>query len=228
MVVVVRDPVSYLCQFIGERQALALAPHDIVYILKTVAREILPAAGLNGRCPQIELFSDWMVHNKLDRSTAGQVAIARLAEAMPLHGQPGRDNKWLEEEVNGGISFWALRLELLAVCRRFNLPDSMFTTWDAWQRFALPLAFEVSGRPVHLGQDGRAAKSARDRIGKSGLDPDHHPHTMTLIRIEGDEPVKGLQWEAKLSNGVIVIIQVLLGGFRLTDFPTPVGWVSPV
>lgn len=227
MVVVVRDPTSYLRQFIAERLERPLSPHDVVYMLKTMARELLPAADLKGRCPMIELFSDWTVHDKLDRSTAGQAAIARVAEAFPLHGQDGRDNKWLEEEVNGGISFWKLRLELLAVCRRFELPDGMFTTWDEWQRFALPLAFEVSGRPVQLGRDGKGAKSARARISRSGLHPDHQPHTLALIRIEGDGPVKGLQWEAKFAMGT-VIVQVLLGGFRLTDFPTPAAWIAPV
>jgi hypothetical protein len=227
MLVVVRDPVQYLRQFITERIGIALAPHDVVYILKTAAREILPAGGFKGRCPQLELFSDWTLHDELDRSTAGQAAIARIAEALPLHGEGGRDNKWLEEEVNGGISFWGLRLELLAVCRRFNLPEDMFTTWDAWQRFALPLAFEVSGRPVRLTHSGKAAKETKDRIAKVGLHADHQPNTLTVIRIEGDQHMKGLQWEVKLPAAK-VIIQLLLGGFRMSDFPTPAGWRSPL
>jgi hypothetical protein len=226
MAVVVRDPTKYLKQFITERVGRALAPHEVVYILKTAARELLPAAGLKGKCPQLELFSDWSVHNELDRSPAGQAAIARIAEAIPLYGEGGRDNKWLEEEVNGGISFWSLRLELLDVCRSFGLPDDIFATWAAWTRFALPLAFEVSGRLVRLGaQATKATKAAKDRIAKSGLHPDHQPNTLRLVHIEGDKHQNGFHWEVGLPAATIVI-QVLFGGFRLGDFPTPAGWQS--
>ena len=228
MIVAFREPVQYLKQFIAGRVGRVLEPQDVVYILKTASREILPNAGLRGRCPQLELFSDWTAHNELDRSAAGQAAIARIAEALPYHGQDGRDEKWLEEEVNGGIAFWTLRLELLAVCRRFGLPEQMFTTWEAWQLFALPLAFEVSGRPVRLGQHGKAAQSAKDRISKSGLHSDHRPHTLTLVHIEQAGPqTAGWRWQIESPN-VKVLVQVLLGGFRLGDFPTPPGWQSPL
>jgi hypothetical protein len=63
-------------------------------------------------------------------------------------------------------------------------PDDMFTTWDAWQRFALPLAFDISGRPVRLRRKGGAAQTARERISKSGLHPEQHPHTLKLVRVE--------------------------------------------
>ncbi|SRR6266542_668887 len=224
----VRDPIEYLKVFIAERVGRALEPHDVVYILKTTAREILPTARLKGKCPQLELFSDWTVHSELDRSPAGQAAIARVAEAFLLHGKNGRDNKWLEEEVNGGISFSALRLELLAVCRHFHLRDDIFSSWEAWQRFALPLAFEVSGRPVILGQNHKAAKDAKDRISRSGLHPDHQPHTLTLLHFEdADKHVNGWRWEAKALAGSVVV-QLLLGGFRMSDFPVPADWRSPM
>ncbi len=40
--------------------------------------------------------------------------------------------------MNDDLSFWKLRLDLLAFCRRFQMPDGMFTTPEAWHRFALP------------------------------------------------------------------------------------------
>jgi hypothetical protein len=223
-----RDPIRYLRVFMGERVRQALGPHEVVYIVKTVAREILPTANLEGTCPQLGLFADWVVHDELGRSSAGQAAIARIAEALPLHGQGGRDEKWLEEEVNGGISFAALRLELLAACRRFDLPDYLFTSWEAWQRFALPLAFEVSGRPVLIPSNGKRGKEARERIAASGLPSEHQPHTLTLVHVDDDGGlIKGWWWEAEMPVGK-VLVQLLLGGFRPSDFPEPAGWRPPI
>jgi hypothetical protein len=223
-----RDPVECLRAFIAERAQTSLGPHEVAYIVKTTAREILPAANLKGTCPQLDLFADWVVHNELNRSGAGQAAIARIAEAFSLHGQEGRDEKWLEEEVNGGISFSSLRLELLAACRRFDLVDDFFTSWEAWQRFALPLAFEVSGRPVVISSAGKAGREARERVVATGLPTEHQPHTLTLIHVEDDgSPIRGWWWEAQMPVGR-VLVQLLLGGFRASDFPVPAEWRPPI
>ncbi len=226
MQIVVRDPVDHLRRFIAERVDRVLQPHDVVYILKTVAREILPTAGLKGRCPQAEMFFDWTVHHELDRAKIAPSALATIAEALTLHGKDGRDNKWLEEQVNDGISFWRLRLELIAACWRFDLPDGMFTTWEAWKRFALPLTMEVSGRPVHLGERG-PAKAAREQIEKIGVPADQRPETLRIVNVLGDTHEAGLWWQVTAPVATIQV-QVLLGEFRKTDFPIPPGWQPPI
>ena len=83
LTVIAREPVGHLREFLAQRQAGVLQAHDVVYVLKTAAREILPGTGFAGRCAQLGLFSDWVVHDEIDRSPVGQAAIAAIAEAIP-------------------------------------------------------------------------------------------------------------------------------------------------
>jgi hypothetical protein len=221
----VRDPVEHLKEHLLKCQSADPSPADVVYVLKTAAREILPTAGLEKKCAQLEIFADWVVHDEIDRSPAGAAALVKIAEAIPLHGTDVRhDNKWLEEVVNDDLSFWRLRLDLLALCRRFHLPEGMFATQNEWHRFALPLAFEVSGRPVSISPvHGGAIKVARERLAQGPLPPEQRP---TNIRVVGETPAKWW-WEIKTPTAGIVV-QVLFGSFRPIDFPTPPGWASPL
>ena len=221
-----RDPVAYLRAFLQERQGTELLPHDVVYILKTAVREILAAENLGGQCEQLGVFADWVVHDEIDRSAAGARALANIADAIPLHGTDStHDNKWLEEVVNADLSFWKLRLELLAFCRKFDMPEGMFTTPEAWHRFALPLALEISGRPVSMSAThGGSVRQARDRLAAAALPAAHRPAS---LRIVAETPQKW-RWLIELSDTTKIVVQVLFGTFRGTDFPTPQGWVSPL
>jgi hypothetical protein len=214
-VIVARDPIGYLGTFLGERQSCALQPHDVVYVLKTLAREISPLVS-SLKHDQMSLFADWVVHGKLDRSKEGQAAIATIAEALLQHGEVGRDNKWIEEVVNDALSFGALRVELLQACQHFGLPESLFATWESWQRFALPLAFEVSGRRIRLGS--KASRTIKGRVAASGLPPHHQPCSLGLVL---DTSVNGQAWWQIETPVAMLNIQVLYGGFRSADFPTP-------
>jgi hypothetical protein len=219
---IARDPVTYLRQFLLASEQTDVTPADVAYVLKTMARELLPTCPRGRqRCPQLGVFGDWMSHDQLDRSAEGQAALATVAEAMPLHGTEGRDNKWLEERVNHGVSFGALRLELLATARRFGLPETWFASWEKWQKFGWLIAFEVSGRHVLLG--ARPGAAARQRIANTALDPRHRPTRMTLV-IGSDN---SLWWRIETEDTTVLMVQVLLGGFRPDDFPTPARWRSP-
>jgi hypothetical protein len=222
-VFIARDPAVYLGQVLLATEQRALTPADVVYVLKTVARELLPKCPEGRRrCPQVAVFGDLIVHEQLDRSAEGQAALATIAEAMPMHDGDVRDNRWLEERVNSGISFGALRLELLAVARHWRLPDTWFASWDRWQRFGSTLAFEISGRHVSMG--ARAGAAARRRMTETTLDPRHHPARMTLV-IGSD---KSTWWRIETEDTTVLMVQALLGGFRPDDFPTAAGWRSPL
>jgi hypothetical protein len=130
---------------------------------------------------------------------------------------------WFEEQVNDAASFRSLRLDLMAVCRFFDLPDALFANWESWKRFALPLSFEVSGRPIRLGQRGRGAKEAAKRVESVSLHEDHRPQSLTL-----GLDAEGKRWWLVTTTGLAHIqVQVLFGDFRPTDFPVPPGWKSP-
>jgi hypothetical protein len=221
---IVRDPRSYLRAFLQDRQGRELHAHDVVYILKTAAREVLAAEGLQNRCEQIGVFADWVHHDAIDRSPAGARALANIAESVPLHGVDEKhDNKWLEEGVNNDVSFWKLRLELLAFCRRFQMSEGMFTTAEAWHQFALPLAFEVSGRPVSIDPNrGGAVGQARARVDVSATPTAYRPARVTIA---AEDPRKW-RWIIETMNSTKIVVQVLFGSFRQGDFPTPRGWVS--
>ena len=218
-----RDPGTFLAQFLNDARTRVLGPADVVYVLKTVARELVSGAGMRGKCPHMELFTDWTVHGEIDRSPVSQNAIAAIAEAIPLHGTGGRDNKWLEDVVNDAVSFGALRLELVSACRRFQLPEEFFTSWTFWQRFAIPLAFEVSGRRIALGDRASASKAARNRIAAVSLEPAHQPSTLAIVVWQEKH-----WWRVETTDGTSILIQALLGEFPSTDFPTPPGWASPL
>ena len=215
--IVARDPIGYLNTFLAERESRRLEPHDVVYALKALAREVAPQASSLKR-DQMSLFADWIVHGELDRSAEGQAAIATIAEALPLHGQEGRDNKWIEEVVNDAISFGALRIEMLQACQHFGLPEVLFETWESWQRFALPLAFEVSGRRIRLGS--KASKTINGRVAASGLPPHQQPCSLGLVL---DTSANGRAWWQIESPAGMLNVQVLYGGFRPADFHRPIG-----
>jgi len=178
------------------------------------------------RCEQIGVFADWVLHDAIDRSPAGARALANIAESVPLHGvDETHDNKWLEEVVNNDVSFWKLRLELLAFCRRFQMSEGMFTTPEAWHRFALPLAFEVSGRPVSIhSRHGGEVGQARARVDVSATPNGYRPQRLTIA---AEDPQKW-RWIIETKNSTKIVVQVLFGTFRGSDFPTPPGWVSPL
>lgn len=222
---IIRDPTDSLRVLVrecAERQR-QLHPHEVAYILKVAAREILPAAGLDGRCQQLRLFADWTLHEEIDRSATGQAAIATIAEAVSRHGESGCDNKWVEEQFNNAVSFGTLRLELLAVCQRFEISDELFSSWEIWQRFALPLALELSGRWIRLG-DGPHARAAKRRIESTSLPEPHRPQRLTL----GFDPQGKARWCVQTAGNVFILVQVLFGGLRSEDVPAPEGWQSPL
>lgn len=221
-----RDPIAFLGELLRTTEHREVTPVDVVYVLRTMARELLPKVPHGRRCcPQAVLVGDWIVHERLDRSAPGQAAIAVVAEALSRHGSNGLDNKWLEEQVNRGVSFGALRLELLAIARHYRLPETWFASWERWQLFGRSLAFEVSGRPVvlPLGGVGAAAEKARARIRRTALDSGHHPAAM-MLTLGSDGR---LWWQIKTADTTVIVVQALLGGFRPDDFPTPAGWRSP-
>jgi hypothetical protein len=225
-----RSPLDYLGKFLQDHEASGWTPADVVYVLKTAAREILPAAQLARRCMQLELFADWVVHKELDRSPQGNDAIATIAETLAQFDDHGEGaNRWCEERLNNVISFGTLRLDLLAVCRRFALPEASFASWEAWQHFAVCLAFEVSGRPIALRDRGNNAKPAKARVSVSGMPPGRLPESVELICVE-DDAVKGgpWWWAVTLEDTTRILVQVLFGGYRPEDFPVPANWRSPL
>ncbi|MGA7742436.1 MAG: hypothetical protein WBP56_01205 [Polyangia bacterium] len=193
----------------------------MVYVLKTAAREILPANNLAGKCKHLELFANWVVHDRIDRSPLGADALVKIAEALSKQGTGDRDIKWLEEEVNEALSFGNLRLDLVAFCRHFDLPDSTFIAWEAWQLFALALAFEVSGREISISDRVKNARAAMANV------PMLEEHRPTALRLAVDREMRKCWWLIKLPVAEVQM-QVLFGGFRMSDFPTPVGWRSPL
>lgn len=220
----IRDPIQCLRQVLAGREAGGWQMQDVVYVLKTAAREVLPAYNLRGRCASLELFSDWVVHEQLDRSPKGAEALVEIAKALPLHGTGGRDNGWLEEVVNRALSFSALRLDLVGFCRHFNLPEVVFTEWERWLGFAVSLAFEVSGHPISISEKAGRVKAAQAAMSQVPLAQQHRP---TSLRLAVDQEARKCWWLVQLPVAEVQI-QVLFGGFRPSDFPTPQGWTSPL
>jgi hypothetical protein len=185
----------------------------------------LANASKHTRLGHREILATPIVGRLFTRSPAGAGALVKIAAAVYLHGSDDQhDNKWLEEVVNDDLSFWKLRLDLLVLCRKFELPDGMFTTPDAWHRFSLPLAFEVSGRRVSISADqGGRIRDARCRLAQSVLDKAHRPMSLRII---GDTQHKWW-WEIQTPAAPIQV-QVLFGSFRGADFPVPHGWASPL
>ncbi len=103
-----------------------LEHEEVVYLLKSIGREILYLAGLQDRCPMIRWFTDWCLHHQLNRTRAGGDALIAFAEAIPLHDahDPAHDNDTLTGIANEHISFHLLRVELLACCRKFDFARS--------------------------------------------------------------------------------------------------------
>jgi hypothetical protein len=109
-----RDPIEMLRSKMLQWSGRRLEHEEVVYILKTAAREILPASGLQGRCPRLETFATWCLHDRLDRSQLGGELLVAIAEAIPFHddNDPHHNNEWLGSIVNGDLSFHLLQLRM--------------------------------------------------------------------------------------------------------------------
>jgi hypothetical protein len=116
-----------------------------------------------------------------------------------------------------------LRLELLAVCRRFDLPDHLFLTWDGWKRFFMPLAEEISGRVMTVDELPGLRKKLLDAPVQGG-------RTLETVRllVAVNWPEVPYWWSFEANDTTKIVIPVRFGERELKDGPTPSGWVSPL
>jgi hypothetical protein len=224
-----RDPIEMLRSKMTLWGARGLKHEEVVYILKTAAREILPAAGLQGRCRNLETFATWCLHDRLDRTQLGGEALVAIAEAVPLHDDNSKEynNEWLGNVVNGDLSFHLLRLDLLAFCRQFNMPDGLVMSWEGWKRFALPLAEEISGRPVSISDtDGnKRIRALRERLQSAILGPGYTLRSIKLA-LFSDLPFQH-GWCIE-TTGPVIVVATWFGELQMRDSPVPKDWVSPL
>jgi hypothetical protein len=220
-----RDPALMLRSKMALWSGRKLKHEEVVYVLKAIGREILPAAQLDGSCPTIRWFTDWCLHHRLDRTRAGGEALIAVAEAIPLHDDrdPAHDNDWITGVANDGISFTHLRLELLAACRKFDLPDHLFLTWEGWRHFFVPLAEEISGRPVSVDE----VKTLREKLQNTTIEGGRTLEEVTLV-IATNIPSHPYWWSFTANDKTKILVPVWFGERELQSGPTPPGWVSPL
>lgn len=202
-----------------------LKHEEVVYVLKTIGREILPSAGLEKVCPIIRWFTDWCLHHRLGRVRAGGDALIAVAEAISVHDahDPAHDNDWLTGVANEGISFSELRLELLAACRTFDLPDHLFLNWEGWRHFFVPLAEEISGRPASVVEIERLQERVRNAPFAGGRTLEN----VSLV-IATNIPNHPYWWSFEASDTTKLLVPVWFGERELQAGPTPLGWKSPL
>ena len=220
-----RDPVLMLRDKMALWSGRKLKHEEVVYILKSIGREILPRAGLDNHCPMIRWFTDWCLHHQLDRTRAGGDALIALAEAIPLHDvhDPAHDNDALTGMANEHISFHRLRLELLAACRKFDLPDHVFLNWEGWRRFFVPLAEEISGRPVTVEE----MKVLREKLRGVTLAGGRTLENVRLV-IATNLPAQPYWWAFQTNDATSILVPVWFGERELMTGPTPAAWINPL
>jgi hypothetical protein len=110
-----RDPVATLREKMTLWAGRKLKTEEVVYIMKTISREILEEENLKKKGPMARTFGHLCLHHRLDRATPGGRALVDVAEATPLHdaNDPRHDNDWLTDFANYelssigcGWSFW--------------------------------------------------------------------------------------------------------------------------
>jgi hypothetical protein len=224
-VLVHRDPALMLRAKMALWNGRKLKHEEVVYVLKAIGREILPTAGLDDSFPTIRWFTDWCLHHRLDRTRAGGEALIAVAEAISLHDDrdPAYDNDWFTAVANDGISFTKLRQELLAACRRFDLPDHLFLSWEGWRHLFVPLAEEISGRPVSVDN----VKTLREKLQNTIIEGGRTLQEVTLV-IATNLPSHPYWWSFTTNDTTRILVPVWFGERELQSGPTPPGWVSPL
>jgi hypothetical protein len=224
-ILVHRDPTLMLRSKMALWSGRKLKHEEVVYILKAIGREILPVAGLEESCPTISWFTNWCLHHRLDRARDGGDAMIAVAEAIPLHDDrdPAHDNDWITGVANDSISFTQLRLELLAACRRFDLPEHLFLNWEGWRQFFVPLAEEISGRPVTVTE----VKKLWQKLQSVTIEGGRTLEEVTLV-IATNMPRHPYWWSFTANDTTKILVPVWFGERELQSGPTPPGWVSPL
>ena len=70
-----RDPVAALRGKVTLWAGRKLETEEVVYIIKTISREILEGQNLEEKCPMARTFGHMCLHNRLDQAAASGRAL---------------------------------------------------------------------------------------------------------------------------------------------------------
>jgi len=111
---------------------------------------------------------------------------------------------------------------LLAV-ENSTLPDHLFFNWEGWRRFFVPLAEEISGRPVTVDEN----RALRERLRGITLEGGRTLENVRLV-VATNILTHPYWWSFETNDKTAILVPVWFGERELQPGPTPSGWVNPL
>jgi hypothetical protein len=116
-----------------------------LYIFATI-RCFLEQNALKDKYPVISLFSDWMVHPKLDRNKIGKKVVENIVGVLRNNGIPFEQKS---QEINRKIGYIVLQKELSDFFQCHGL-DLLMLEGDNWKFTFGQIARLITSKPIDL------------------------------------------------------------------------------
>jgi len=116
------------------------------------ARHLTEASGGREAFPIVSFVADWMVHSKIDRSRVGTGTLLALTRALANNWHGAIED--IPKAISSVIGFPALRAELIALFKLYDLPTLLFDHRANWRNVYQFLTWFLRGQPVVLQATG--------------------------------------------------------------------------
>lgn len=150
----------------------AISFSDLVNVMVKF-RIFLEAEGAKKRYRTLSMYCDWVVHPKLDRSSARE--IVEFVNDAYLARIQSETAQWISDALIEGYKLHVLHDEIQAFAKEFGLNISVFDMWENWEKFAWALIHELQERPSEL------SKSKTEEYGQKYLEVIGQAHPIVSV-----------------------------------------------
>jgi len=125
-----------------------LTKSDVAFLMSRV-RNLLEERRLESKYSVLNLFCNWTVHPKIDRSMVCFRMLERLTDNILKHKDSPPDSVFFAA-VTETLAVLQLRDQFVGFCSEFSVPDSFCSDADIWKRFFSMLASILVDTPIQF------------------------------------------------------------------------------
>ena len=117
---------DYIKNIIGIFSQTQWSKNDILRIM-TAFRQIIEHQGIQSKYPYLNLYANWVVHPKIDKSITAFRILELLTDAMIAHNENPTKGTWINDAVIEGLSLHKLKDDIEKLCDEFNINKSIIS-----------------------------------------------------------------------------------------------------
>ncbi|MFH1921467.1 MAG: hypothetical protein ABIP48_16500 [Planctomycetota bacterium] len=137
--------IAELKRLVGQAE---LTKSDVGFLMSRV-RSLLEERGLQSKYGVLNLYCNWTVHPKIDRSMVCFRMLERLTDNILKHKDSPPDSPFFAA-VTETLAVPQLRDQFIGFCREFSVPDTFCRDADIWKRFFSMLASILIDTPIQF------------------------------------------------------------------------------